>query len=82
MYKEIEGQIDALVQKSNKDLKTRIMRLITRQTNKILKDHERQFKNKSSSSREKKQVKTSHTKNKPKKKYSDSESDSDGYYSK
>jgi hypothetical protein len=50
MDTELEKQIDELICKSNKDLKTRIMRLVTRHQNKLLKEQARELK-KSSTSR-------------------------------
>ena len=50
MERELDEQIEDLINKSNKDLRTRIMRIVMRQHNKILKDHARELKNTSSSS--------------------------------
>lgn len=79
---ELEDQIDTLIQKSNKDLKTRIIRLVIRQQNKLLKDQAREFKTNgrvvqhkvSTSSKDRKTRKSKDSKY-------HSDSDSDGYYS-
>lgn len=45
MDRELEEQIEDLINKSNKDLKTRIMRIVMRHHNKILKEQVRELKN-------------------------------------
>ena len=90
MDHELEEQIDELIQKSTKDLKTRICRVVIRHQNKLLKDQARELKSgigTAPSRRGLKGVKessasSSKTKKADKKddKYH-SDSDSDGYYS-
>lgn len=90
MDRELEEQIDELIQKATKDLKTRICRVVIRHQNKLLKDQARELKSgigTAPSRRGLKGVKessasSSNTKKAVKKddKYH-SDSDSDGYYS-
>jgi hypothetical protein len=90
MDRELEEQIDELIQKATKDLKTRICRVVIRHQNKLLKDQARELKSGSGtvpSRRGRRGVKefsdsSSKTKKAVKKddKYY-SDSDSDGYYS-
>ena len=90
MDRELEEQIDELIQKATKDLKTRICRVVIRHQNKLLKDQARELKSgigTAPSRRGLKGVKessasSSKTKKADKKddKYH-SDSDSDGYYS-
>jgi hypothetical protein len=85
MDRELEEQIDELIHKATKDLKTRICRVVIRHQNKLLKVQAREFKSKGAppSLRFSKTLKeSSNTKNSAKKddKYH-SDSDSDGYYS-
>ena len=89
MDRELEEQIDELIQKATKDLKTRICRVVIRHQNKLLKDQARELKSgigTAHSHRGLKGVKSSASSSKTKKavkkddKYH-SDSDSDGYYS-
>lgn len=45
MDRELEQQIDELIQKSTKDLKARICRAVTKSFNKALKDQAKELKN-------------------------------------
>jgi hypothetical protein len=57
MDSELEEKIDALIQKAHKDLKTRIVREVSKSLNKSIKDQARELKsNNSSSSKHKKHV--------------------------
>jgi hypothetical protein len=94
MDRELEEQIDDLINKSIKDLKTRILRIMVRNQNKLLKDQARELKNgtstggtsvassrkpvEHSNTRKSKQKVTTSRKSSTKR---DSDSDSDGYYS-
>ena len=93
MDHELEEQINELITKANKDLKTRIVRIVVRHQNKLLKDQARELKAGSSApnrktvdvqqtSGRKSNQKVSSKKSSSKKdsKYH-SDSDSDGYYS-
>ena len=90
MDRELEEQIDELIQKSTKDLKTRICRVVIRHQNKLLKDQARELKSGSGTAPSRRGLKgvkessasSSKTKKADKKddKYH-SDSDSDGYYS-
>jgi hypothetical protein len=90
MDRELEEQIDELINKATKDLKSRICRVVIRNQNKLLKDQAREFKTSGGGPpppRRKAFVqKESTSSSKPKKdakkddKYH-SDSDSDGYYS-
>jgi hypothetical protein len=44
MDRELEEQIDDLIHKATKDLKTRIVRIVVRHQNKLLKDQARELK--------------------------------------
>lgn len=44
MDRELEDQIDTLITKATKDLKTRILRVVTRYNNKVLKQQARELK--------------------------------------
>ena len=44
MDNELEQQIDELIQKTAKDLKVKICRIVSKQQTKIVKDHARQLK--------------------------------------
>lgn len=44
MDRELEDQINDLINKSNKDLKTRIVRIVVRYQNKLLKEQARELK--------------------------------------
>jgi hypothetical protein len=44
MDRELEEQIDELINKSTKDLKSKIIRLVVRQQNKLLKEQARELK--------------------------------------
>jgi hypothetical protein len=89
MDRELEEQIDELIQKATKDLKTRICRVVIRHQNKLLKDQARELKSgigTAPSRRGLKGVKessasSSNTKKAVKKDDKYSDSDSDGYYS-
>lgn len=59
MDSELEEKIDTLIQKACKDLKTRIMREVSKSLNKTLKEQARELKSNSSSSKSKKQVTSS-----------------------
>lgn len=90
MDRELEEQIDELIQKATKDLKTRICRVVIRHQNKLLKDQARELKSGSGTAPSRRGLKgvkessasSSKTKKAVKKddKYH-SDSDSDGYYS-
>ena len=56
---ELEEKIDTLIQKACKDLKTRIMREVSKSLNKTLKEQARELKSNASSSKRKKQVTSS-----------------------
>ena len=90
MDRELEEQIDDIIHKATKDLKTRIARIVVRHQTKLLKEQARELKsgastntrktNTSSDNGRKQQSKVSSRNNSKKdSKYSDS--DSDGYYS-
>jgi hypothetical protein len=96
MDRELEEQIDDLINKSIKDLKTRILRIVVRNQNKLLKDQARELKNgtstgtsvassrkpaEPSNTRKSNQKVTSSRKSSTKKDSKYSDSDSDGYYS-
>lgn len=88
MDRELEEQIDELIQKATKELKTRICRVVIRHQNKLLKEQAREFKSIGGavpSRRGRKDVKeSSSSKTKKVDKKDDkyySDSDSDGYYS-
>ena len=89
MDSELEEQIDELIQKATKELKTRICRVVIRHQNKLLKDQARELKSgigTAPSRRGLKGVKessasSSNTKKAVKKDDKYSDSDSDGYYS-
>ena len=49
MDRDLEEQINDLINKSNKDLKTRIVRIVVRHQNKLLKDQARDLKTNNSS---------------------------------
>tara|TARA_Y100000389_G_scaffold105773_1_gene102659 strand:+ start:1590 stop:1856 length:267 start_codon:yes stop_codon:yes gene_type:complete len=55
MDSELEEKIDTLIQKACKDLKTRIMREVSKSFNKSLKEQARELKSSSSTSKNKKQ---------------------------
>ena len=59
MDSELEEKIDILIQKACKDLKTRIMREVSKSLNKTLKEQTRELKSNVSSSKSKKQVTSS-----------------------
>ena len=59
MDSELEEKIDTLIQKACKDLKTRIMREVSKSLNKTLKEQARELKSNVSSSKSKKQVTSS-----------------------
>jgi len=59
MDSELEEKIDTLIQKACKDLKTRIMREVSKSFNKSLKEQARELKSNSSTSKNKKQVASS-----------------------
>lgn len=59
MDSELEEKIDTLIQKACKDLKTRIMREVSKSLNKTLKEQARELKSNASSSKSKKQVTSS-----------------------
>lgn len=59
MDSELEEKIDTLIQKACKDLKTRIMREVSKSLNKSLKEQARELKSNASTSKNKKQVTTS-----------------------
>ena len=59
MDSELEEKIDTLIQKAYKDLKTRIMREVSKSLNKTLKEQARELKSNASSSKSKKQVTSS-----------------------
>lgn len=87
MDRELEEQIDELIQKSTKDLKTRIVRVVTRSINKALKDHSRELKTVGGGSTTHKTghkavaaKATSRRSSKKEERYK-SDNDSDGYYS-
>jgi hypothetical protein len=92
MDRELEEQIDELIHKATKDLKTRIIRIVVRNQNKLLKEQAREFKSTGSSAHRKDAVSSSHRKDvvssggkgkassKKESKYH-SHSDSDSYYS-
>ena len=92
MDRELEEQIDELIHKSTKDLKTRIIRIVVRHQNKLLKEQAREFKSAGSSAHRKDSVSSAHHKDvvssggkgkassKKESKYH-SHSDSDSYYS-
>ena len=80
MDRELEDHIGDLINKSTKDLKTRIVRLVTRYNNKLLKEKTREFKTSANTTPRKNfdssvRVKTSSRKD------SKYHSDSDDYYS-
>lgn len=90
MDRELEEQIDELIQKSTKDLKTRICRVVIRHQNKLLKDQARELKSGSGTAPYRRGLKgvkessvSSSKTNKVVKKDDKyhSDSDSDGYYS-
>ena len=56
MDSDLEEKIDTLIQKACKDLKTRIMREVSKSLNKSLKEQARELKSNSSTSKNKKQV--------------------------
>jgi hypothetical protein len=81
MDPEIEQQIDELIHKSTKDLKNRIVRLVVRHQNKLLKDQARELKSgqvSTVSKRPSAKQPVQTTSRKSKKKYEDSDSE---YYS-
>jgi len=59
MDSELEEKIDTLIQKTYKDLKTRIMREVSKSINKSLKEQARDIKSNTTSSKSKKQVTSS-----------------------
>lgn len=86
MDSELEDQIDALINKSVKDLRTRIVRVVARHTNKSLKAQARELK-KGPTARKGRQVaagrkggSTATRKTDPRRYHSDS-TDSEDYYS-
>ena len=95
MDRELEEQIDSIIQKATKDLKTRICRVVVRHQNKLLKDQAREFKTTTGAAPRRVSTavvpstsRTSTTKASSGKKSSakkdskyHSDSDSDGYYS-
>jgi hypothetical protein len=44
MERELEEQIDDIIQKANKDLKSRIVRIVSRHQSKLLKEQARELK--------------------------------------
>lgn len=82
MYIGLEEQIDTLIQKSNIDLKNKIIRLVTRHTNKVLKQQACDLKNNKYTTTRRNEIhtKTSYKAQPRYREYSDS--DSDSYYSK
>ena len=62
MDRELEEQIDELIHKSTKDLKTRIIRIVVRHQNKLLKEQAREFKSAGSSAHRKDSVSSAHRK--------------------
>ena len=92
MDRELEEQIDELIQKNSKDLKTKILRIVLRTQNKLLKEQARELKGggttvrkpvassvgtRKSSTKESSNKKSSSTK----KDRGESDSESDRYYS-
>jgi len=81
MDSDLEEKIDTLIQKACKDLKTRIMREVSKSLNKTLKDQARELKSNASSSKSKKQVTSSSGGGRTKgKKSSRNKNDSDSDY--
>jgi len=84
MDRELEEQIDSIIQKATKDLKTRIVRIAIRHQNKLLKNQAREFKTPSAPRRSTqppvRQI-TQKTSRKSKDSKYHSDSDTDGYYS-
>ena len=91
MDRELEQQIDEIINKATKDLKSRIARIVIRHQNKLLKDQARELKSgvSSLSTRKGKSEASSSNKNTTSKvdkslkkdgKYHN-DSDTDGYYS-
>lgn len=95
MDRELEEQIDDLIHKATKDLKTRIGRVVSRHQSKLLKDQARELKSGGGATTSRKSTTTASTSgrgktvvssnSKPSKTKKDSkyhsDSDSDGYYS-
>lgn len=96
MDKELEDQIDEIIVKATKDLKTRIARVVIRHQTKLLKDQARDIKSggapsgqskgnttrrQDSSSNDRKNTKPPPSSKKSSKKEDKYDSDSDGYYS-
>jgi hypothetical protein len=95
MERELEEQIDDIIQKANKDLKSRIVRIVSRHQSKLLKEQARELKSGGGATTSRKFTTTSSTsgrgkpvvsstakssKTKKDSKYH-SDSDSEGYYS-
>ena len=89
MDRELEEQIDDLIHKATKDLKTRIVRIVVRNQNKRLKEQARELKNGGATSRKEVRAPSRAAPSRPAKKSSSSssnsryhsDSDSDNYYS-
>lgn len=88
MDRDLEEQIDELIHKATKDLRTRIVRVVVRHQNKLLKDQARELKSgtnttggrtATASSTRKPVAKKASSAKKESRYHSDS--DSDGYYS-
>ena len=77
MDRELEEQIDEIIQKTTKDLKLKILKIVLKNQNKILKEQARELKGGSITTR-KSSCKESLTK---KSAVSKKDSDSDAYYS-
>ena len=87
MDRELDQQIDDIISKTTKDLKTKIERVIVRHQNKLIKDHARELKSvgnsvhkidRGKSTKQSASSKQSTSSKQSKKYYTDSESD---YYS-
>ena len=82
MDRELEDQIEDLIIKATKDLKTRISRIVVRHQTKLLKEQARGLKSASVAPRKTSTATSSSVKTSKKdsKYHSDSGSDSDDYY--
>lgn len=80
MDSELEEKIDTLIQKACKDLKTRIMREVSKSLTKSLKEQARELKSNTSTSKNKKQVASSSSRGSGGRKSYRNKDDSDSDY--
>lgn len=82
MDPELEEQIDEIVQKAMRDLKTKILKVVVKNQTKLAKEHAKELKNNSSTSKQTKPRERSPRNTRaPPRKEKEKEKESDGEYS-